>query len=330
MLLFIMSIKRALILLIILLIYSCAKNERLKVEFNLSEYDFLISKAENEILQGNFQNALLNYEKAEKNIAFMLSIDLNNALMCATKLKDWKKSIFWSKKFLMKGIKESFFSKVVFSDLRNSVEWNNFKHEISKIEMAFAKNKSQSMINTLDNLSLLDQEEYCLIPSGKTTLSNAFNKTEEINVQLDELIVEYGYPTEESIGVKMENDTTISPLPKYYGLIRHSRQANSNLINKHLQMAVKNGYLKKEILENVDDSNMFNFIQINCQIYEYKYSGENLLKLNNKRVKIIYNNRNNDEGFILYAPIAELVGAKIDDFKNLYVFLDNYSGCENL
>lgn len=314
------------------LVISCKKsltNE--KLEINSYKHDSLIVLAEYEILKEDYEKGLDYYKEASNHINKMYALDLYNSLIASIYLEDWKESAIFSGKLIDKGANRSFFNQAIFKKFKTTPQWVDLEKNIIKSYTTFSKTSDQVMIDSLGLLQEIDQKEYCLIPTGRIDLSNAFDKTVFIDSLLNKLIKNRGYPNEEKVGLNIINDTFISPLPKFFPLLRHSYQANSNLIDLHLKNAVQNGYLKKNVLEKISGIDKMEYLVINCKVYKLKsLSIKGNMKSELYVKKILYNNRIKKD-FIFYAPLSIINGKPQEmfgnEFEKMYEYICDYSNC---
>ncbi len=315
---------------ILCLLFSCtsSKNEK----FDSKEYNALISKAENELLNKNSFEAHKLYKKAFKKFPKMFSSDFNNALVTSIKNKYWDDAIIYSSELIKKGCDFSFFERDFFEEFKSVPQWNVLEEKYDELRYSHFNNIDKVLIDSLNILNDIDQNQYCLIPSGKIELKNAFSRTVFIDSLLSKLIDDRGFPSEELIGANVKGDTYISPLPSYFSLLRHSYQANSDLLQKRLQKAIVNGYLKEEVYNKISAIDNMRYIVIDCKIYKDKFNNSDSLKDILFEKKIIYNNSIMDEGYILYAPLAILNETTKEDFGGghfdaMYEYIADYSDC---
>ena len=310
----------------------CCKNNSYSEKNNVLEYRSLINYAEENILNGEYSVSLNFYKKAEKNINTMFAIDLNNALISSVKTEDWENAVYWSKKLIGKGITLIFFERDLFDKFKTTPEWSFFLRDYKSIRDRHLKGVDKVMIDSLKILKEIDQNHYCLIPSGKIELKEAFTRTVFIDSLLSKLITRRGFPSEKLVGTSKKSDTFISPLPSFFPLLRHSYQANSSLIEKHLKDAVASGYLKQEVFDRISGIDNMQYAVIDCNIYKPKLSDPESTQENLIVKKIIYNNSNSHEGYIFYAPLSILKGVSKKSFGNhfdmTYSYIANYSGCK--
>lgn len=317
---------------IFIILISCSGTISNKNNQNIEKYNSLILKAEKDILNKKFSGAENKYKEASHFIDDMYAVDINNALVASVLIRKWENSAFWSQKLIEKGISVDFFDKNIFGEFLETDSWREMENKVSIFQNTFNKSFDKNLLDSLEILTKADQEEYCQIPTGNIQLSDAFIKTKFLDSLLYKLIKNNGYPSEKIIGVNVINENYISPLPKFYPLLRHSYQANSNLLKEQLYNASKNGILKNDILEKISGIDNGDFVVIDCKIYRYKLSKTDKSKQDFMQRKIIFNNNGIYPDFILYAPLLILGDIKPDDFGDVfeknYSYIDNYNECE--
>lgn len=319
---------------IIILTQSCSgKITKKKAIVNVEKYNKFIDSAELNILNKKYVEALGYYFEAENNIGIPMAFDMNNALITTVHLEDWDNAIYWSKKIISKGINPSFFEKKIFNKLKSTNEWGKFNKEINIYYENFEKTKNKVLIDSLRILNKIDQQQYCLIPSGKIDLSDAFSKTVFIDSLLSRLIKNRGFPSEEKIGVSISNGNTIDPLPIFFSLLRHSYQSNSNLLENDYKNAVEKGLLSQEVYNNLFLMDKSNYLAIDCKIYKSKFiSNKDEFQNNLLEKKILYTNMPSDSEFVFFAPLSIMKDSSEEvfgkDLDFLYSYLTDYTPCE--
>lgn len=302
---------------------------------DLNTYETHIDQAENFIIQGNISEAHLYYKRAQAIRDNMYAVDINNGLICAILLKDWKMAAVWSKKLVAKGVPERFFDKKLFDDFFKTNYGKVFKYHFLTYQNEFFVKRNDYLSKKLRELEESDQKVYCGIPNGDTDLNYAFNSTKSIDSILVNLFEKFGFPSEETIGVNYNDETDeISPVPQFSALYRHSYQSNSKLLDTYLKNALNNGTLKKSSYLLFTGKSNFSFGVIDCKIYQNMLMVEkDSLNMKNKRSRILFNNLLKEEYkyFIIYEPLAvfdsNFKKTAGSSFSKVFTAIGNYADC---
>lgn len=311
---------------IILINTQCAaKNENSSLATLNTEA--ILARIEGLIIKGKYRAAHEIYSEMNKSKKYLTSSDVNNALFCAISFEDWKNAVVWSELLVSKGIPIEYFDGSHFNNFKKTKEWKSFKANFSKYDAEFNSKKNKELIKALDKLYEIDQQAYCNIPIDNSFLDSAFVMTHSIDSSLVDLFNNYGFPTEEMVGVEFNKETKrLGLMPKYSGLYRHSFQANSKLIDKRLKGAVAKGYLKKSVYEFMTGTKNFQFMEVDCKIYENveisKTDSINSDRLR-KLLLFIKSHKNRDK-FLFYVPYSKWEKETISSIPN-NVFLKYYN-----
>lgn len=275
-----------------------------------------VKHAEESIINGNFIEALEYYN----NIEHYYAVDCYNALNCAIEIGNWKEANKWSVKLIKLGAVKNFFNQKKFEHYKNTNYWKEIYNNYDYYYESFLKSRNSKLIHELEELIAEDQIEYCGLPTGESNLEEVFDKTKSIDLKLIELLKKYGFFAEKMISFNIKKDTIISPLPKFYGLMRHSFQSNSKLFYDKLNNAVKEGKLKKEIFNAISNSPSSHntIIKYNDEFYETNNNSATEYELYKRKIE--YNYCNTSSKYILYAPYSIL---NFKDSVSSKLFMNN-------
>lgn len=325
--------KKIVLIILLFLIFGCSVNKKESVNvFNSIEYNDIITKAENEALDENYLEANKQYSKALNKFSQIFSFDLYNALVTSIKIKNWDSAEKYSYELIKRGCTADFFERPLFDNFKLTSQWENLENSYEILREVYLINLDNVLIDSLSILQEIDQNQYCLIPSGNIELKNAFTRTIFIDSLLVKLIKNHGYPSEKLIGANIKRDTSISPLPSFFPLLRHSYQANSKLLQNYLTSAVENGHLMQEVRNKISDIDNMKYIVVDCKIYKSRFITSNSYTDKLLEKKIRYNNEKKDLDYVFYAPLAILNNTNIEnfsgeDFDSMYEFVTNFNGC---
>ena len=229
---------------------------------------------------------------------------------------------FWAFKLAKKGVNIKFFNSSVFEKIKESHDWGSFSIQYEKYFKEFLNTYNEDLYKSLKYLVEADQLQYCKLRYGddENALEEAFNSTLKINEEVKKLIDDYGYFSEEKIGLNIKNDTILNRLPIYWALSRHNFQANGELFfSEFISEMVGQGILKKDIAELVEQTPMTNNIFcINGKFYIDKFSEKNKkTDLNLKKLKFV--KKNEDLKFLIFPSFT---GLSFKNDKNRDEFID--------
>jgi hypothetical protein len=291
--------------------------------FEKVKYYLLIDKAENYIMSNDYAKASKAYDDAYKLHSTMFAVDLHNALLCNVYLKKWDACEFWTTKLINKGVKKDFFNSKTFGEFKKTTEW-------SHIEKKYSNYKSK--INTeykrqLDSLVVEDQKVYCSIPTGEINYAEAKENTLTVEEKFSSLITQYGFPTEEKLGISIYNDTIISFVPTFDALVRHGYQSGNAQLVAHFDKALLSGEMDRKIaVNNSEDDGKF--VIYDGSMYKMKskfMNNEDVFR--EKKLKFI--NKEEDKGFVIFVQIVEYSNfadeASLAAFHKMYdIFIPNW------
>ncbi len=253
-------------------------------------------EAENYILKGQFAKAKEQYIALIKEFPVLFARDIHNAIRCAMFSRDYENAYFWSEKLAKKGIGIKYFDSKPFILLKKHKEWTNF---IVKYDSIYNEFRSRIDIRfKVEIEKLLEEDQAVYGVANRKEPRVLFETTEKITAKLIDLLNNKGYPSEEKIGVYINNDTVIIPFPDYHVLIRHAIQQKpknleilNNLLNKNIK---KLEYDSKRSSNNVFNYNScFHIYKGN--LLNSKSCGSNDLMV--RKMKLIFNN---PHGFFIH------------------------------
>lgn len=213
-------------------------------------YSNYINKAELCITNKKFSEALTYYDSAllEKKTPF--ARDAYNAAICAAIIKNNSKCYSYLKVMVDKGVSLAYLQSIdVLKEFLKTKTGKQLIEYTEHTDVHFSKRLRHIIdsLETADQFFRLKEGKYVVYMDTikKIDASNAFNLVKFIN--------EYGFPSEEMIGV---TDTTLQ-LP-YYAIIAHQQNGSpSSVMNfsEILRTALKNGEIEPHIgTELIDKS----------------------------------------------------------------------------
>lgn len=251
---------------------GCKKNI---IKHNVIKYYNAINKAELFICAHQLDSALLYYDTAFINIASPFAIDVNNALTCAVIEKNHKIAQQYAKILIHKGCSLSFFTKrFLHKDFVNSKEFKELETDYANLNQLYQTKINKDLIAELNFMFKRDQAH-----RGANGDTDKMLKVDDENkVRLSTIINQYGFPTEDKIGLTITNDTFINDA-NINIIFRHYFQNGNKYLKDTLLHFVKNGDLHASNLGSwlgtrpdypIGQSVLASF---NDTLYQYMYPG---------------------------------------------------------
>lgn len=187
-------------------------------------YNNYINKAELSITDGNYADALQQYETAFTDTKTEFVVDLYNACVCAAKLKNTAKVLAYADKLAAKGVGEKFFTKNIFRSYAGDAEFKKIaaKAEQVKTEKALANKKYTDKLTEFFSLDTT----YNAIRIRKYyhlhELPDTLQKLNQANMKnMLNFIKKEGFYSEEKLGADIGNDTVIRTMKKFDIMVLH-------------------------------------------------------------------------------------------------------------
>lgn len=224
---------------------ASAQGYQLKKQHLLKYYE-LTNEAENKIITNDLAGANNLYKEAFKEFKYPHAKDLNNSMIIALKIKDFKTALnyYQSLKCLGKEFKNDFVEE--------------FKN-LEKYKIKSCRNKIDSQYKkTLDSLFEIDQYFRKLSRGNYKAYKKELTQSDSItSVNLLKLIKKKGFPNEYNIGLGSTNDMFYQ---KFYYIIWH--QLATNLyspqkvnFSKEIEKALNEGKIRPDIAGQLFDLN---------------------------------------------------------------------------
>lgn len=247
---------KIIVVLIMIIVLSCS-NQKQKTMIDQLAYYELIDFAEIDILNGNYKNSEVLYERVFDEHSYMFAIDLNNAIRCSAILNNWENVSFYAEKLMLKGVGLNYFEDNIFNGFKDTEYWNELCFKYHKINSLFKENFNQELLDGINKLVYQDQFEYCQIPTKKNYDELKSNLTPKVDNNLLDLFNLYGFPTEEKIGMNSINNKEISYIPIYRVLYIHSYQSGDLQLINESKKYVDSLSLDKRFLDNILNTSIF-------------------------------------------------------------------------
>lgn len=234
----------------------------------IQAYHPLIDKAELEIVEQDFADALQLYEKAFAAVPEPFAIDYYNAAISAL-LADEQKQVFdYLEKLALKGVSLEYLeAQDVFAELHETDEWKKFRKSYGKHRRKFKHRANLDLRADLDELYAKDQY-FRQAEKSISVHADTIRKIEDNNVDfLLNVIEEHGYPGEALIGVA----DTLEQLPRFSIVIQRQTKAMDGYdFSSILKDAVQQGRIRPQAaayLIEQQGRGSFNtkaFVTVNC------------------------------------------------------------------
>jgi hypothetical protein len=250
---------------------------------NYIEYNKLITKAENHILDSNYTEAIVNYTEAFKKFDFVFAKHCYTALQATSLSKDSTKAVFFLRKGIKQGLELDLLENApLISNLSKNTWWNNFiATEYDSLHAIYLSKINVRLRDQLIKLATLDQlytkklnkYRFRIIPqiiayrNWKTEIGKL------VEIELLTMIEKYGFPGEKLVGINtnirfedtISNDLMISQLKKGIGgpesinahlILIHYISGRKNKIDFHLLENLKNGNINAIQFASIQDFSM--------------------------------------------------------------------------
>lgn len=261
------------------------------------QYNFVINKAENLILDNKYNEALENYSKLKSGFTYIYAKDIYNAMICANRQKNWEQTFVWAKLFLSKTSVKEFFNQKKFEEFRKTKYWKKIlKLDITDKINITLKKKIDSLVN-------IDQGKFVLLK--EKDVPDIYDVTADIDRILFKLDKEYGGISEDNVGLNITNDTIFSFLPIYDVLLRHSYQSKKE--DSYFNYKNKNNSIEKDMFFSNIDFELQPIIFYNNQTYFLKeeFLSEEKTELLNYIEKAKKKINHNFSDFIIFYPASK-------------------------
>lgn len=247
------------------LIFVCSNGYGQNIKKPFLSYIQKINVAENYIVSSSYDSAIINYQAA-----FIyhkpLAIDIYNAFLVADQIKTNKMAEQFLWQLAEKGVGSTFFQKNSnFNSYRSNLNWKKWlkKADSEKTKISIS---NQELILRIARISFSAENLYRIwIKSiaGKTrTNETDFERKldEQNNSLIDSLITiinQFGYPSEDRIGIHIVNDTIISNEPIFSKIILRGYSKPNGVgggtFDKILKKALDSGYIKPFFFARMHD-----------------------------------------------------------------------------
>lgn len=278
-------------LLIINISCNIDSKQPLTLPINSTEYYNLNNKAESLIVENNFYDAVLVYDRVFTDYQYMFARDLNNAIRCSVLLEDWERAAFYGQQLILKGVPLYYFDDAIFEKWKETSEWKNFKADFNKNRKAFLDKYNSDLHDNIMRLVNKDQQEYCEMPEKDNYSELKEILTPDIDDTFLSLIKKHGFPSEEKIGVRVKANEKNYFSPIYSILYIHSFQSGDDDLIKISKKYIDSLLLDKRLLSSISNYPFFKKIYNDDNIYisvNTKFDEQRELELK----KLIYNSTN--------------------------------------
>ena len=209
---------------------------------NYLPYYQIVSDAENEIVEGDFKQALSLYEQAFESVAKPFGKDYFNAALCAARIKNDQMALLCIEKLMEKGVKLKRIKRKSFRYLYKTPGWKKLKKKECKL--AF----NEELLAELEALEKKDQA----IRKAKYgyPASDTISYVDRQNmIRFKEILNTYGYPDEKLIGLNYPQYYR----PPHYILVRHHYQNQFGDLSEILYQSVVEGKLSPRVFAEWED-----------------------------------------------------------------------------
>lgn len=255
---------------------------------NYIDYNRLITKAENHILDSNYNEALANYKEAFEQFDFVFAKHCYTALQIVSLSKDSTETIFFLRKGIKQGLELDLLNNAPFiSNISKNSWWNSFVNkEYDSLHAIYLSKINIRLRDQLIKLATLDQlytkklnkYRFRIIPQIIAYRNWKKEIGKLVEIELLPMIEKYGFPGEKLVGINsnisfedtISNNYLISQTKKGLG---GPESVNAHLILIHY-ISGRQNKLDFKLLENLKNGNI-NAIQFaSIQDFSMKYNSE--------------------------------------------------------
>lgn len=188
---------------------ACSNPTSVQYKEDVRLYYQLVNDAANHIVCFEFRDAMEAYKEAFKYKREPFAIDIYNKMHVAIYIEDFETMMDCAKRLVSeKGmLLQSFEEAPGYRNLREQTEhWEKFKEWYQKGRESFLNTSNQEHIAFFRQL-LEDDQKFRRHPDRYTTFMAQNDSMDQVNIRkIKEYIQEYGYPTENRIGVWVSYD----------------------------------------------------------------------------------------------------------------------------
>lgn len=254
---------------------------------NYIEYNKLITKAENHILDSNYNEALANYKEAFEQFDFVFAKHCYTALQIVSLSKESSETIFFLRKGIKQGLELDLLNNAPFiSNISQNSWWNNFvKNEYDSLHTIYLSKINIRLRDQLIKLATLDQlytkelnkYRFRIIPQIIAYRNWKKEIGKLVEIELLPMIEKYGFPGEKLVGINtniwedtISKDFLISQTKKGLG---GPESVHAHLILIHY-ISGRQNKLDFKLLENLKNGNIYAIQFASIQDFSIKYNSE--------------------------------------------------------
>lgn len=268
-------------------------------------YNQAVSTAEIFVVNGLYDSAVITYQAAF-DLHDPIAFDLYNAFIAATETKDTIAAERFTMQLVDKGIGSNFFKKN--NNFKRYHSHSNWVQWLQKSDSKKAKIKflNQELITRLGKISFSANKLYRVwlnsiaekTISKETDLERQMN--EQNNLLIDSLvnvIDQFGYPSEERIGVNIINDTVILSEPIFSRIIQSGYSRPNGIgggtFDTILKNALDSGFIKPFFYARMHDYKHYKnespygtrfFSGLNGKLYYSNWDDINQIETNRRQI----------------------------------------------
>jgi hypothetical protein len=307
-----------------------------KTTNNNFEYYKLINLAELSIVDSAYNKALDNYQEAFSKTKSPMSKDLHNACVCALKTKKYDEVFDFFDKLVQKGVKFDYFKSSVFKPIHNIEKWKEFEIKYPKKNKEAKSKFNLELKYYIDAMHGRDQDlavKKNEDPNFRPKFHTEVKKNEKTFVRL---IKEFGFPSEDAIGVDEPDNSKISILLFHFMQKRGYYDSGNDSLDYYLLNAIQDGEFDPYGYANLvtmDNTNKTEFGETAIIVVNDKYFGiraftkEEELIVNKNRKSIGLETINDYHRKAMYAfnhpEINKEFKLHFPGFKSEFQFKDN-------
>ncbi|RAU81504.1 hypothetical protein [Pontibacter arcticus] len=208
-------------------------------------YHPVINRAELQIMDKNYAEALASYQEAFAAVPDAFARDYYNATVCALLANNEKQTFAYLQALAQKGVSLDYLKRQpVFDSLEQTKPWRKFERKYSKYHRVYKRKANLDLRADLDELYARDQY-FRQAEGGLRVYGDTLRKIEADNVKkLLSWVDKYGYPGEALIGVA----DTLEQLPRFSIVMQRQTKASRGYdFTPVLRKAVHEGRLAPQV-----------------------------------------------------------------------------------
>lgn len=221
------------------------------------DYYTITNRAELQVVDSLYAEALTTYESGFKLVPFPFAHDYYNAAVCAVLSKNTDKAFYFLDRLVAKGLEMNDFDSAVFDPLKNEKKWRHFVKTYPSKRKKHLNSINKELRGEFELMK--EQDQYFRIKEGSYEVyRDTIFKIDSNNVvKFLRTVEKYGFPDEQMIGT----DNIYGVMPYDIVLMHNAQHASryyymqiGNEVSKTLLQAVYEGKFSPEAYASLVDN----------------------------------------------------------------------------